>query len=119
MLDWNIGDRIVKTVPVIENIVCVSGPWVWDLSLFILTVLAVIHEIVKSDYQGTAVAVHLEQIVRTLVGGHDGALLIHLKACTQVVYKFITCTILNISCIAFSCLCVWMFLFCLFHNKLN
>lgn len=80
--DWNLSDKTVTKFSIIENTLFASGPWIWEhlyYSLFTLAVLTIIREIIESDYQGTAIALHLEQMVPTFVGGCDGALLIHLE----------------------------------------
>lgn len=58
--DWNLGDKTVEIISLIEDIFCASGPWIWGhlkYSLFTLTVLAAIQETVASDCQETAIAI--------------------------------------------------------------
>lgn len=57
--DWNLGDRTVEIISITESIFCALGPWIWGHlhdSLFTLTVLAAIQEIIVSDCQETGIA---------------------------------------------------------------
>lgn len=56
---WEVGNGIVKIIFIIENVFCASGRCIWEPlydSLFTVTVLTVICEIVKSDWQVNAIA---------------------------------------------------------------